>query len=150
MNTPRCLYPSLAIATSLMVVITSAVATKAQSRPYTPIPLSVSRQIEDTLSAQDMPTGFGGFSRDYSLTLTAGDQVAIDAASDDFDTLVALISKEGTTVGENDDGPDGSTNSLLFVRITESGLYTVRVSAYAGGSTTGKFRLKVARLKEVP
>jgi hypothetical protein len=35
-------------------------------------------------------------------------------------------------VGENDDGPDGTTNSLLFARISEAGTYTVRVQAYAG------------------
>ena len=49
-----------------------------------------------------------------------------------------LINKDGNTVGENDDGPDGTTNSLLFARITESGMYTVRVRSYAG---QGNWRL---------
>ncbi|MFM7472021.1 MAG: PPC domain-containing protein [Nodosilinea sp. LVE1205-7] len=150
MQIPLCLRPSLSIAASLIMVTAATATAQAQTRLYSPISLTTSRQIDDTLSSQDIPTGSGGFSRDYIVTLSAGDQVAIDATSDDFDTLVTLINKDGVTVGENDDGSDGSTNSLLFVRITESGAYTVRVSAYAGGTNTGKFKLKVARLREVP
>jgi hypothetical protein len=115
---------------------------------YNPIPLPASREINDTLSEQDIPTGVGGFARDYTVSLEAGDQVAIDAVSDEFDTLVMLMNKDGVTVGENDDGPDGTTNSLLFARINESGTYTVRVRAYAGQGG-GQFYLKVARLREV-
>ncbi len=54
----------------------------------------------------------------------------------------------GTTVAENDDGPDGSTNSLLFTRITKAGTYIVRVQAF-GETTGGNFKLKVTRLKPV-
>ena len=74
--------------------------------------------------------------------------MAIDAVSDEFDTLVLLMNKDGVAVAENDDGPDGTTNSLLFARISESGIYTVRVQAYAGQGA-GNFYLKVARLREV-
>jgi hypothetical protein len=110
--------------------------------------LPASREVNDVLSDRDIPTGTGGFARDYTVNLEAGDQVAIDVISDEFDTLVILMNKDGVTMGENDDGPDGTTNSLLFSRITESGAYTVRVSAYAGQGS-GNFYLKVARLREV-
>jgi len=106
------------------------------------------REINDVLSEEDIPTGSGGFARDYTVYLEDGDQVAIDVISEEFDTLVTLINKDGNTVGENDDGPDGTTNSLLFARITESGMYTVRVRSYAGQGT-GDFYLKVARLREI-
>jgi hypothetical protein len=74
--------------------------------------------------------------------------VAIDVISSEFDTVVSLMDSDGNTIGENDDGPDGTTNSLLFARITESGTYTVRVRAYAGQGS-GEFFLKVARLRQV-
>jgi hypothetical protein len=115
---------------------------------YTPIPMPESREISDTLSDGDIPTGVGGFARDYTVYLEDGDQVAIDVISEEFDTLVTLMGPDGTTVGENDDGPDGTTNSLLFARITETGTYTVRVRSYAGQGT-GAFTLKVARLRPV-
>lgn len=126
----------------------SAVKAVAQTVLYNPIQMPKSNEITDTLSQGDIPTGFGGFARDYTVYLEDGDQVAIDLISDEFDTLVTLMGPDGNTVSENDDGPDGTTNSLLFARITESGTYTVRVRSYAGQGT-GEFFLKVARLRPI-
>lgn len=133
---------------SATVATISLGAASASAQMYTPIEMPSSREVTDTLTDKDIPTGFGGFARDYTVYLESGDQVAIDVTSEEFDTLVTLMSKDGNTVGENDDGPDGTTNSLLFARITESGQYTVRVRSYAGQGT-GQFNLKVARLREV-
>ncbi|RZM75989.1 PPC domain-containing protein [Leptolyngbya iicbica] len=126
----------------------TAVKAQAQNSVYSPIPLPSNREITDTLSDNDIPTGVGGFARDYTVRLEDGDQVAIDLISEEFDTLITLLGPDGTTVGENDDGPDGTTNSLLFARITESGTYTVRVRSYAGQGS-GEFLLKVARLRPI-
>jgi hypothetical protein len=144
---PR-LQRRLLLPLALSSLALSALPTQAQTAVYSPIPLPASREITDTLSDRDIPTGVGGFARDYTVALEAGDQVAIDVTSDEFDTLVMLMNKDGVAVGENDDGPDGTTNSLLFARISESGTYTVRVRAYAGQGA-GSFFLKVARLREV-
>lgn len=136
---------------SILPVTLAAVALAAvdvSAQMYSPIALPGSRELTDSLSEKDIPTGLGGFARDYTVTLENGDQVAIDVTSEEFDTLVSLMDKNGTTISENDDGPDGTTNSLLFARITESGTYTVRVRSYAGQGT-GQFFLKVARLREV-
>lgn len=113
---------------------------------YSPIPLTSIDEVADTLSEKDIPTGEGGFARDYAVDLTEGDQIAVDVISDDFDAIVVLLSADGTTVAENDDGPDGSTNSLLFSRIAETGKYIVRVQAF-GETGGGKFTLKVSRLR---
>jgi hypothetical protein len=126
----------------------SAIASPSPAQDYNPSPLASGQEITSTLSTNDIPTGEGGFFRDYVVQLEAGDQVAIDLISDEFDTIVSLIADDGSTVGENDDGPDGSTNSLLFARITESGEYFVRVSAF-GETGGGDFRLKITRLRPV-
>lgn len=133
---------------ALAVLGVSGMRAQAQTPVYSPIEMPEAREINDTLTEQDIPTGFGGFARDYTVYLEGGDQVAIDVISDEFDTLVTLMNKDGAAVGENDDGPDGTTNSLLFARITETGMYTVRVRSYAGQGT-GDFYLKVARLREI-
>lgn len=114
---------------------------------YNPPSLS-GNEIDDILSDQDIPTGEGGFARDYRVSLENGDQVAIDLISDEFDTIVTLIFSDGATVAENDDGPDGSTNSLLFARISETGEYIVRVRAF-GETRGGDFTLKVTRLRPI-
>ena len=122
-------------------------STVTASRVYEPIPLPISKPIVDTLSALDIPLGSGGFARDYQVSLTVGDQVVIELKSERFDTFVSLLASDGSTVGENDDGPDGTTNSLLVVSIPKSGTYTVRVQASGEIKAVGPFTLFVTRLR---
>lgn len=140
------LHPALLIPTTLLTLGT--LSTHALAQIYNPVELTGGREVNDTLSASDIPTGVGGFARDYKVDLLEGDQITIDVISEEFDTLVSLLGDDGATVSENDDGPDGSTNSLLFARIDASGQYTVRVRSYAGQGT-GAFYLKLARLREI-
>lgn len=139
----------LLLCTAFLAAGTSVTGANAQNQLYSPIPLPLGNEVSDTLSEKDIPTGQGGFSRDYLITLTEGDQVAVDLTSTSFDAIVSLIGEDGSTVAENDDGPDGSTNSLLFSRVTKSGNYIVRVRAF-GETGVGPFTLKVTRLRPVP
>jgi hypothetical protein len=118
------------------------------SNLYKPLPINGSTEIKDTLSEQDIPTGQGGFARDYTMKLTKGDNLAIDLSSDNFDSIITLLSPNGSTVAENDDGPDGTSNSLLFTRITETATYIIRVRSF-GETGVGKFQLKVTKLQPV-
>lgn len=115
---------------------------------YNPIELRGKYEITDTLTEKDIPTGQGGFARDYRVRLTDTDQITIDLISENFDAMVSLIGPDGTTVAENDDGPDGTTNSLLFARIKSTGDYIVRVRAFGEGGL-GQFSLKVTRLRPI-
>ena len=128
--------------------LTLGLGSPAKAQLYNPIPLPANNEITDTLSDKDIPTGEGGFARDYYLELKQGDQVAIDLISDEFDAMVILLAADGASIAENDDGPDGSNNSLLFARITEDGKYFVRVRAF-GETGGGNFKLKVSRLRPV-
>ncbi|ELR97208.1 PPC domain-containing protein [Gloeocapsa sp. PCC 73106] len=131
---------------SIFTILSLSGPSWAQLRMYNPISLPSGNEIEDTLSDKDIPTGEGGFARDYSVYLEKDDQVAIDLISDDFDTIVSLLAADGSKVAENDDGPDGSNNSLLFARISESGNYIIRVRAF-GETGGGQFKLKLTRLR---
>lgn len=139
---------ALLVPATLLAVSLTAAAARAQNRLYNPIPMPGSNEVSDTLTDQDIPTGEGGFARDYTVNLNAGDQVAIDLTSENFDTIVTLLASDGSTIAENDDGPDGSTNSLLFTRITEAGKYIVRVRAF-GETGGGGFKVKVTRLRPI-
>jgi Bacterial pre-peptidase C-terminal domain len=137
------------IAVILVTFISSTTSVSAQKgRLYNPIPLPASNQVSDALTERDIPTGQGGFARDYMVKLNKGDNLAVDLSSDSFDSIITLLGPDGTTVAENDDGPDGSSNSLLFTRITESGNYVVRVRSF-GETGVGSFRLKVTRLRPI-
>ncbi|MFB2920711.1 PPC domain-containing protein [Aerosakkonema funiforme] len=139
--------PALLVPATLLAVCLSTLTVRAQTRLYDPISLPANNEITDSLSDKDIPTGQGGFARDYVVNLDAGDNVAIDLTSENFDTIVTLL-KNGATVAENDDGADGSTNSLLFTRIKEKGAYIIRVRAF-GETAGGEFKLKVRRLREI-
>lgn len=135
---------SIAPFTLLAVGLSTVVAT-AQVQLYKPIPLTVGNPIKDALSDKDIPTGKKGFARDYIVELTAGDKVTVSVTSDNFDPFVSLIAADGSVVEENDDGPDGSTNSLLVVRITKTEDYIIRVRASGGSKNLGSFTLKVTK-----
>lgn len=137
---------ALLLRATLLAVSFTAAAARAQTPLYNPIPIPPNNEVSDTLTDKDIPIEKGGFARDYVINLNAGDQVAIDLTSESFDTIVTLLAADGSTVGENDDGPDGSTNSLLFTRINEAGRYVIRVRAF-GATGGGAFKLKVTRLK---
>jgi len=113
---------------------------------YEPVPITPGKAITDKLTDRDIPTGQGGYARDYVLRLEAKTQVAIDLTSENFDTIVSLMAADGSTLAENDDGPDGSTNSLLFYRLGKPGTYYVRVRAF-GELANGNFKLKVTPLR---
>ena len=139
--------PFMVPATLLGIIMSSSSAI-AQTSLYNPIAVPESNEISESLSDQDIPTGLGGFARDYRLSLVDGDHIVIDLLSDEFDTIVTLIGPDGTTAGENDDGPDGSTNSMLFHRVSDPGDYTIRVAPYAGQGF-GQFTLKITRLRPI-
>ncbi len=138
-------FPLLAPATALVIGL-GALSANAQSTLYNPIPLPDGNEVSDSLTDKDIPTGSGGFARDYLVTFEEGEQVVMDLTSEEFDTIITLIAPDGAAVAENDDAPDGSTNSMLFARITRSGSYIIRVSPYAGQGI-GSFKLKVTRLQ---
>jgi len=137
-----------ALAIALSALSASVESATAETPLYSPIKLPDGNEVSGTLTDKDIPTGSGGFYRDYVVTFAAGDQVVMELSSKDFDPLIALIAPDGSTAGENDDGPDGTTNSLLFYRITRPGNYIIRVSPYAGQGL-GSFKLKVTRLRPV-
>ncbi|OKH53297.1 peptidase [Calothrix sp. HK-06] len=139
----------LVMSTTLLTIGISATASFAQvNKVYSPLPLPSTYEVTDSLTDRDIPTGQGGFARDYTVKLNKGENLAVDLASDSFDSIITLLGPNGSTIAENDDGPDGSSNSLLFTRISETGSYIVRVRSF-GETGVGAFKLKVTRLQPI-
>jgi hypothetical protein len=131
---------------TLMAIAISTTAAVAQSKLYSPILLTDFKEISDALSDKDIPTGQGGFARDYAVKLNKGDNLAVDLSSESFDSIITLLAPDGSTLAENDDGPDGTSNSLLFTRINETGTFIIRVRSF-GETGVGPFKLKVTKLQ---
>lgn len=137
----------LAIATLSLVTYAKAANAQPQSNFYKPIPLT-GNQVIDVLTDKDIPTGQKGFARDYQIEAQTDERLEISTTSDAFDTIVSLLSKDGDVIAENDDGEPEGTNSLLFIKIKKNSTYVVRVTSF-GGSSGGKFTLKIIRLRPV-
>jgi hypothetical protein len=136
------------IPTTLLVISMNTAVALAQGKLYSPIPLTTGTEISDTLTQKDIPTGQGGFGRDYVVPLKKGEKLLVELSSESFDTIITLLAPNGSTVAENDDGPDGTSNSLLFTRIQETGNYIIRVRSF-GETGVGPFKLKVTKLQPV-
>ncbi|WP_199300218.1 PPC domain-containing protein [Trichocoleus sp. FACHB-262] len=146
LNRPAACWPKFVLSlTSAVLASTFApVAVEARSQLYKPPALQFNRAISDQLSNQDIPTGQGGFARDYVITCKAGEQITITVTSTTFDPMLAVISPDGSTLAENDDAEDGTTNAALAVTIPQSDRYTIRVQNF-GQTTGGSFQLQVTR-----
>jgi len=147
LNRPAAFLPKfiLPIATALLASPLISVVAEARSQLYKPPSLQLGRSISDQLSNRDIPTGQGSFAKDYIITCNAGDRLTITVTSTVFDPMVAVIAPDGSTIAENDDGEDGTTNAALALTIPQSDRYTVRVQNF-GQSTSGSFQLQVTRL----
>ncbi|PZO37333.1 MAG: peptidase [Pseudanabaena frigida] len=115
---------------------------------YKPTTLSSGVDVNDILTDKDIPTGQKGFARDYTIDVQKDERLEITVSSGSFDTVLSLLDSKGEVIAENDDAVGDTTNSLIFFKVRQSGTYTIRVSSF-GGSSGGKFTLKVNKLRVV-
>ncbi len=101
-----------------------------------------------TVLAQETFTGYLDNrvdSKSYPLTLNQGDIVLItaEATQGDLDTVVSLFNPDGQLVGKNDDRRSDIYDSALIYTAQVSGEYTVEVSRYEDGLSSGSFELRI-------
>ncbi len=76
---------------------------------------------------------------DYVLEARAGQRVQIALTSDDFDTVLRITGPDGFVL-ENDDGPDGTLDSLIRALLPAAGQYRVSVTSF-DDTGSGEYRL---------
>ena len=143
----------LAIATAVSItsfapLFSSESSAQVRNGVYKPNAIANGLDINDILTDKDIPTGQKGFARDYEIAAQKDERLEITVTSVSFDTVLSLIDSKGEIIAENDDAVGDSTNSLIFFKVRQSGNYTIRVSSF-GGSSGGKFILKVTKLRPV-
>ncbi len=144
---------SLTIATAISIIsftplFSPELSAQVRSDVYKPNAIASGLDINDILTDKDIPTGQKGFARDYAIAAQKDERLEITVTSGSFDTVLSLIDSKGEIIAENDDAVGDSTNSLIFFKVRQSGNYTIRVSSF-GGSSGGKFILKVTKLRPV-
>lgn len=87
-------------------------------------------------------------SREFPIRMTAGQTIlaVADATSGDLDPVLTLNDADGYPVAINDDRGDGSLNSAFAFTARTAGTYTLELSRYAQGSSSGGFRLVLSNV----
>jgi tetratricopeptide (TPR) repeat protein len=103
---------------------------------------SASRTPE-TITGQLTPTSSvlddGSFYATHSFEGTAGEGLAIELTSEDFDTYLMLIGPDGAKLAEDDDGA-GGTNPQIVITLPTTGTYTLIANTLEAGQT-GQYQL---------
>lgn len=96
------------------------------------------------LTTWDGMLDVGQYADIFSFEGTAGDVVAVDLRSAQFDTLVSVESPSGA-LHENDDHEGSTSRSVLIMTLEETGVYHVLVTSYGPGAT-GDYTLWINRI----
>ena len=86
----------------------------------------------------------GSFYDSYPIEGSAGDSFTITLESQDFDTFLAIMDREGNIIEQNDDVNEQDSNSRLEITLPDDGTYSVIVNAYEQQGT-GNYVLTVSR-----
>lgn len=122
--------------------------TQSGGGPCAPTPISIGQTVNGNLTTNDCPLGDGTFYDAYSFSATAGQQVAVSMASNQFDTFLILNRPDGSTLAVDDDG-GGGTNSRIpqgssFITLPTTGTYTIWANAFDPADTTGAYSLTLS------
>ena len=77
----------------------------------------------------------------WSVSATSGQRVVIDMESDDVDSYLRVLRRDGTTIAIDDDGGSGSNARVAF-RAPYEGEYLVITASYEAG-VGGTYRMRV-------
>jgi C1A family cysteine protease len=108
----------------------------------TATPITVGQTVSGSLSTSDCrsPTRGSSYYADrYSLSASAGQQVAIVLTSSVFDAYLYLLGTSGTVIASDDDGA-GGTNSRIpassgYYTLPSAGTYIIEVTSYDANKT---------------
>ena len=140
------------------VTVTPEVESNSQITPtpeseisVTPEPVTNSdSQLLETIEkgtleeGDDVIPNDGSFYDSYPLDGSAGDSFTIILESQDFDTFLAIMDREGNIIEQNDDINEEDSNSRLKITLPDNGSYSVIVNAYDQGGK-GSYVLTVRR-----
>lgn len=111
-------------------------------------PLRIGQTITGELTDSDPELDDGTYFHEYVLEAQAGDALRITLRSEEFDSFLRWGTKDGLEFEElaNDDDGGGNLDSELVVRVTDAGVYVIRVAGLGSG-VVGHYELSVGRVE---
>lgn len=117
----------IAVSTSTAIVGTCLPPTAQAIEPG-----DISGQLDDTSATlQD-----GSYYAPQSLEINAGETIAIDLISEEFDPFLLLFDPEGQELARDDDSGDGD-DARIVLTVPQTGRYQLWVNTYNAGESGG-------------
>ncbi len=121
--------PRLAVAVSACAAIAWSFASPA-SLAIEP------SEINDQLDDASATLNDGSYYDSHDLVLEAGESLAIDLISEEFDPFLLLLDPSGNELAQDDDSGDGDDARILLT-VPQSGRYQIWVNTYSAGEVGG-------------
>lgn len=113
-------------------------------------PISVGDSIDGRLTEESGANDDGQRAEFYRFTASAGQRVAIELSSKDFDTYLTLRqAADASVLAEDDDGAGSGTDSRIARTLEAAGDYVIEARAFSGDGE-GRFTLSVKEVAPPP
>lgn len=110
--------------------------------------VSFGEDVAASLTVDDPVSSRGGYADRYTFTGAAGAGVVVSMSSIEVDCYLIIEGPDGSVVGQDDDGGEG-TDSRLMVTLPADGRYTVVATSYSAGAS-GAYTLRVSEYQPRP
>lgn len=122
---------------------TTTASTPAPSQDQEPESITLNSRVTGRLSDRSDVLPDGSYFNSYVFEGRAGQEIAIELSSREFDPFVILFSLEDETFYLNDDDSAGDLNARLVATLPRDGTYVILANSYAGGEE-GNYELRLS------
>jgi hypothetical protein len=113
-------------------------------------PIAIGDSVDGNLDDETGANDEGQRAEFYRFSVEAGQRVAIELSSKDFDTYLTLRkASDNSVVAEDDDGAGSGTDSRIAQTLEEAGDYVVEARAFSGDGE-GRFKLTLEEVAPPP
>jgi hypothetical protein len=113
-------------------------------------PIAIGDSLDGNLNEDTGANDEGQRAEFYRFSATAGQRVAIELSSKDFDTYLTLRkASDNSVVAEDDDGAGSGTDSRIAQTLEDAGDYVVEARAFSGDGE-GRFKLTLEEVAPPP
>ena len=113
-------------------------------------PIAIGDSLDGNLDDETGANDEGQRAEFYRFSATAGQRVAIELSSKDFDTYLTLRkASDNSVVAEDDDGAGSGTDSRIAQTLEAGGEYVVEARAFSGDGE-GRFKLTLEEVAPPP
>ena len=135
----KCIIAATGLCTALLAEVNAAVraAPVLMTQQFTRTPQTVTGRLDQSSNQLED----GSYYTTHTFEGMAGEVLAIELTSDDFNAYLMLVGPDKAKLAEDGDGV-GTTNSQIVVTLPTTGTYTLIAKTFEAGQT-GQYQLEL-------